>query len=116
MPHVVIALLLVAQASTSAPLVRPRTIGDGVQCPACRIEHERVASFGDEGTVFVEVGTPLAKDSRGYIYAADYATLAQIYVLGRHGKPIRVIGRKGQGPGEFSSITAMAVGVGDTLY
>lgn len=53
-------------------------------------------------------------DASGNIYIADAAAYA-IVMVDSEGKLVRTIGRKGQGPGEFQSLSALRVIAGDRL-
>ena len=57
------------------------------------------------------------RDSRGIWYATSNTDgLKQVGVFDPDGRLIRVIGRLGEGPGEFTHVNHIVVGPGDTLY
>lgn len=58
--------------------------------------------------------TGLDVDSRGQIYIADFPSL-RITVLSEGGDPVRTVGRRGSGPGEFQFIRGVQILPGDTL-
>ena len=75
--------------------------------------------IGDEaagdGVVFGDIGGLVAVDSEGRIFVGERQD-PQIYVFTPEGDLIRSLGEKGQGPGEFSRISGVRTGPGDTLY
>jgi hypothetical protein len=58
--------------------------------------------------------TGIGVDSRGRIYAGDWFT-ARVVVLDSTGAVLRMVGRRGLGPGEFRSIRGVQVLPGDSL-
>ena len=64
-------------------------------------------------TEFTEI-TSLAVDSRGRIYVDDFGS-GRVTVLSPEAVPLRTIGRKGSGPGEFQSIRGVQILPGDSL-
>ena len=69
----------------------------------------------DDGVVFGEIGGLIAVDSRGRIFVGDQQA-SQIHAFGSGGEFIKSIGSKGEGPGEFSLLSDVRVGPGDSLY
>lgn len=59
--------------------------------------------------------TSLAVDARGNVYVAD-AMNHRVDVFAPDGSQVSSIGRRGDGPGEFRTVTHVAVGRGDTLF
>lgn len=80
------------------------------------VEVLRIGEEGnDDGVVFGEISGLIAVDSRGRIFVGDQQA-SQIYAFGSDGEFIKSIGSKGEGPGEFSLLSDVRVGPGDSLY
>ena len=75
--------------------------------------------IGDEaagdGVVFGDIGGLVAVDSKDRIFVGERQD-PQIYVFTPEGDLLRSIGEKGRGPGEFSRLSGVRTGPGDTLY
>jgi sugar lactone lactonase YvrE len=85
--------------------------------PRVRLDPVRVigdADTDDENFAF-NMPNYLAEDSRGNIYIADSLN-ARIQKFSKDGVFLASLGRKGQGPGEFSSIRSLAVDADDRLF
>ena len=54
-------------------------------------------------------------NSAGQIFVAD-TDAVQVFVFSETGEFIRIIGREGKGPGEFTGINGISVGPGDSLF
>lgn len=80
--------------------------------PIWLIEPELTLGGGAAGEGFGRIVSVVA-DSAGLIYAADGLD-ERIHVLGADGRPLRTLGRRGAGPGEFRDLYSLAW-VGDTL-
>lgn len=76
---------------------------------------QELGSFDGPGAI---EGDPavVAGDSRGNVFVVTYQTGHQINVYDSGGRFVRLIGRRGEGPGEFKSIREVFAGAGDTLY
>lgn len=57
----------------------------------------------------------MAMDSSGVVYVSDIAD-ARVWVFGPDGRSLPSVGRKGRGPGEFTSPTGLAIGPDGKLY
>lgn len=86
-------------------------------CTDCTIEIDAIASFGSmEDPILLRRFPLLVRDSRGVIYAVPHNDYDhEIVSYGPDGKQIQAIGGFGDGPGEYKSIDALAVGPADTL-
>ncbi len=85
--------------------------------PKVRLEPIRVigdADTDDENLAF-NMPNDLVEDGRGNIYIADSAN-ARIQKLDKDGAFIATLGRRGQGPGEFTSVRSLAIDPDDRLY
>jgi hypothetical protein len=102
-------------AATQAP--RRIDVPDAPSCATCTLELVPVARLGRESdSVTISFSSQtVARDSQGRFYAA-VSDGDRIGVYGPDGRLVTVIGRKGQGPGEFQNIDDVHVGPGDTLY
>lgn len=58
----------------------------------------------------------VAIDSRGRFYLTTALALHEVKVFDGSGRFLRVIGREGEGPGEFRRISALVITPGDSLY
>ena len=99
-----------------APALTPaqQTIAAG--CPPCEVQLEtRVVITDSAGQGFIDSPTPIAqRDRAGRYYAAPQQS-AELLVFDSTGVQVDLIGRRGQGPGEFEWIIPPAVGSGDSL-
>lgn len=84
----------------------------------CRIELTRLISLSDSLHPGLFAYSPLVmRDSRGLWYATSNTDgLKQVGVFDQDGGLKRVLGNRGEGPGEFGHINHIVVGFGDTLY
>lgn len=89
---------------------------DETSCRSCRIQIERVTRLGDrEGPGGLAGRDLIAVDGRGRFYASSVARRGEIAAFGPDGRFLRVIGRTGQGPGEFSLPHPIRFGTADTM-
>lgn len=85
-------------------------------CPSCSIELEHVLELGDEaGMGFVGSTFHVARGSQ-YYYVTIMESPAEIRVFDHEGRFVRVVGRSGDGPGEFRGINGLRLTLNDTLY
>src|SRR5687768_1020534 len=86
-------------------------------CTRCSVQLQPVARIaGSEEHGGVVGSDYLPRDSRDRYYHTNNDTPAQIQVFDSVGRVIKVIGKAGSGPGEFSDIGFIAVGRGDSLH
>ena len=87
------------------------------QCD-CRIDLTKVISLSDSLHPGLFAYSPLVmRDSRGIWYATSNGEgLKQVGVFHQDGRLKKVLGGRGEGPGEFGHINHIVVGSGDTLY
>jgi hypothetical protein len=101
-------------AAPGADAVAPSVELDADALPTLSaLEEARIGSATDPDVGFAAIAY-VDVDADGNVYAYESRD-GQIRVHGPGGARLRVIGRRGQGPGEFSGMTAMGV-AGDTLW
>ncbi len=95
---------------------------DRVLCPGCEIRLQEVALLGHpEDPTSVGANAAGVDCSAGRLSTGEYVVSAvvgggEIQVYDPEGKVVRLIGRKGEGPGELGTRVRLAVGPKDTLY
>lgn len=84
----------------------------------CQIELTKLISLSDSLHPGLFAYSPLVmRDSRGLWYATSNTDgLKQVGVFDQRGGLKKVLGNRGEGPGEFGHINHIVVGSGDTLY
>jgi hypothetical protein len=92
-----------------------------VSCKACRVTITRLGTFGeDDRTQLGFIGTgaaSIARSDDGTLYFGMLsASRPELYVFEPSGKLARMVGRAGDGPGEFRLIRSIALGNTDTLF
>ena len=114
-----IALLLALGASVPRGLFAQAAVQvvSGVSCLACQVQLRPVVTVGDaNGPGMLESEYSLVRrDSRG-IYYVWASGAPYFWVFDGQGKIMRRVGQRGQGPGEFRSISGILIGSGDSLY
>lgn len=94
-------------------------IEDVNRCTTCEASLEHVVTLGDrEGPGRVMIPTAMARDRNGRYYVAHAdggRGASRIWVFDSAGAFVRTIGRRGEGPGEYGSITRIRFRPGDTL-
>lgn len=87
-------------------------------CPTCLVDTVRLGSFGSPKDSVLMMSLPeLAVDNRGLIYATPIDRAGNdILVFDRQGTLRRVLGRQGDGPGEYRRVVALEIGPGDSVY
>lgn len=111
------ALLLLASFWSKGAAGQSTEITGRPTCPSCTIRFDHILDIGDEkgnGMIESELSF-VTTDSRGRFYVIHpYGT--EIRIFGPDGRFIRILGRKGGGPGEFEGIAGVKAGRGDSLY
>jgi hypothetical protein len=101
--------------------VRRVVVSSEIACAECTLTLDRVARLGSSNGREGLGGTArlVATDSRGRYYVVDIntapSTVAVFNADGTFRQLIGTLGRRGQGPGEFSYISQMFVMPGDSL-
>lgn len=75
------------------------------------------ATISEESATAAFIGqiSGIAIDAKGRIYVSDFQE-PRILVFGADGRQLAVIGRKGEGPGEFTAPTGPVIGADGALY
>ncbi len=107
-----VLMLLIAACSQEAP--------DSVSLENLpRFQLTEVLSLGDEaspdGVFFGDIEGRVAAHRDGRIFAGDRQEFS-IYAFSPGGELLATIGSEGEGPGEFSYLSAVRLGPADTLY
>lgn len=91
--------------------------GDTVPaCATCRLDLEPTAILRDS-TTLTPLGLVVVRDKSGrYYVTGTREAFGTVLLFDSTGAPIRQIGRRGAGPGEFAQVSALFVGPGDSLY
>lgn len=89
-----------------------RDLGDEALQAAPRIQLTRLSTSPEDLELTTVTG--LDADARGNVYLADFPSL-RIIVLSEDGDPVRTLGRRGSGPGEFQFIRGIQLLAGDSL-
>lgn len=97
----------------AAGQVSERLIADAPACSTCRIAVVNYTTIAD--TLLIDGPIDMARDSRGRFYTV-LSRYGLVAVFDERGKFLRVIGRTGEGPGEYRGLRAVAIGLGDTLF
>lgn len=92
-------------------------VSGGPSCKECQLSRTSVAVLGDpRDDISIEPITIVVRDTRGWFYVAGIGEPGKIGVFDPRGRIQRRVGRLGSGPGEFRSVTALAIGEGNTLH
>ena len=91
-------------------------IPDRISCPECRISVSRIAAVGDStgSGILGEYGS-LRRFSDGHYFVQTGVQPGTILVFGPDGRYLKSIGRRGEGPGEYTSPHVFDVR-GDSLW
>lgn len=101
---------------------RRLTVAGDPECRECRIELAHLATLGDATDTVGVLPNAAGREcmvgrlSTGEFVLSGVAGGGFLAVYDATGKPVRTIGRRGAGPGEFRSPLRVAVGSGDSLY
>ncbi|HEU4630222.1 MAG TPA: hypothetical protein VFS08_10800 [Gemmatimonadaceae bacterium] len=114
-----LGFVILIAGSGAAHSQRPAAvvIESSPSCPRCSLEVTRIATLGaaeDPSGLFHAFD--LDHDGRGRFIAAPADDRSQFLPYDARGRLIRVVGRSGEGPGEFRGIFRVTVGPGDTLH
>lgn len=103
-----------ALAQANSAVVR-RISGSG--CNGCIVAASRIARLGRAADQEVLTKWPVrvVRNSRGHYFVASPGSDARVFKYDSTGRFLKLIGRRGQGPGEFTGISDIAISAGDSL-
>ncbi len=102
---------------TAAQATKTVTIPDEIACKECAIVRQHVVRVGrPTDSVLLGRLSVVARSPRGYFVVAPTATRFQAAVYDSSGVLLRTLGRRGQGPGEFTQISRPVIGPADTVF
>lgn len=110
-------LLMVAGMATTLHACGTKPTSPSSDCDGCRIELFRVATISDSidrGALPDQMIHAMGDPSRGIFVTARERT--KVFAFRSAGESVSVIGRAGDGPGEFRSARRLFVGPGDSLF
>jgi hypothetical protein len=94
-----------------------------VSCPSCRVEFTRILTVGSPSDpATIASLSALARDGQGRYFA--FSDDSRLIVYDSNGRFLRTVGRRGEGPGEFSGVPGLLVqipphvrvGMGDSIF
>lgn len=86
-------------------------------CQDCTISYEHVATLGAlEDPTSPWIVAWVACDREGQCYVGPTYADGEIAVYAQDGRFVRILGREGEGPGEFKGIQGIRITGGDTLH
>lgn len=99
----------------SAQEVRKVTVSDPPACPTCKIVLEQVGSLRTTPEVVVYSTGQLVGTHSHYVLTHRYDR-SRLLVFDKAGRYLRSLGNKGEGPGEYLEIWALALGSYDSVH
>jgi hypothetical protein len=95
---------------------KPTPLGSELDCQSCDVTLEQTATIGTEADTagFLTGSSTIASHLEGFVVAPT-AQLGELAQFGAAGNLIRIISRRGGGPGEFHDIRCVFALPGDTL-
>ncbi len=92
------------------------SIASEPSCLACRIHLEHVTTLGlGEAAEHVEMTGTVAATPQGYVLATTFGA-TEIVEFDKDGRLLRILGRRGRGPGEYQRIQSIVSSQLDSLY
>lgn len=112
-----ISSLIVLGSVVSVPsLFSQESVAPEPMCPECRVQLEHLTTLGDNDGPGLIGDSPLVVMGSDRFYVAAAQPAYQVQVFSENGRFLRVLGRRGQGPGEFQRIWGMNVDEGGSLH
>jgi len=106
-----ITLAFVLGAPESWAQTGATRISAAVECPSCRISVDSLSTIS--GLSFESAPSTLRRDPFGNVFAIKDGVVSQ---FDKNGKPLRRIGRRGGGPGEYEQVRNILVDRDGTLH
>lgn len=110
-------LLAFVGAPSLAQVARISAV-DSSACPNCthRAEVNAVLGKGSTDTPLFSLFSRVSRDSRGRLVVGPVDNFANVAVFSPDGALIKMLGRAGEGPGEFRSVTQSGIMLGDSIW
>lgn len=110
-----IGTVLVASGSGTAQVVR--SVGERASCSGCIASLSPVMSLGDpsDPAGFAPL-LQVARNTRGMFVVSSPTFAGELFVYDHHGHFLRSLGRRGEGPGEFTGVQLLAFDQQDSLH
>ena len=106
--------LLTISAEAHSQVAQRIEIPDVPSCARCSVELKPIARLASNDSVGLSATPNVVRDQKGRFYAIVHDA-SKVAVFGPNGRLQKLIGRKGSGPGEFSSVYRIEIVQGDTL-
>jgi len=111
------AIVMIAGTMSSVEAQNTIQIGDSPTCASCAVELQAIVRLGslDDPAGFGPV-VQIAANSKNQYVVSSTTFDGELFLYGEDGKFIRTIGRRGEGPGEFSRTQLLAFDAQDSLH
>jgi hypothetical protein len=114
---IVLLAAAACSASDSGELVMQTIRVDAVACRGCAIVLDSIAYLPHpDDSVAVEPWSRVERNSRGQFFAIEGSARRSVVVFDSSGRVAGTFGKPGTGPGEFSRLSEVKVGRGDSLF
>jgi hypothetical protein len=111
-----LALALLLAPTAPAQAQAPTEIGPEEACPECSVHLELEVTLGDrDGPGGVGYSVGVARDEAGRYYLSHVYSRHELLVFDADGSLLEVVGRAGEGPGEYAVVSLVSVTDGDTV-
>jgi hypothetical protein len=114
---IVLLAAAACSASDSGELVVQTIRGDAVACRGCAIVLDSIAYLPHpDDSVAVEPWSRVERNSRGQFFVIEGSARRSVVFFDSSGRVAGTFGKPGTGPGEFSRLSEVKVGRGDSLF
>lgn len=115
LPCWILVATIIVGPTTADSQSRSAIVG-GPVCAQCRIEFQVIATLGGPSdSVDLDLHSRVVRDKHGRFYTVPTRP-GKVAVYEEDGRLTAVVGRLGDGPGEFRSVSSIAIGPGDSLF